>query len=72
MELSLDAIFIFIGQQPRTAWLDGVVARDDRGFVLTGPSVPAGSGWNLDRQPYLLESSLPGALRRGRRPPSTR
>jgi thioredoxin reductase (NADPH) len=65
IELTLDAIFIFIGQQPRTAWLDGVVARDDRGFVLTGPGVPTGSGWNLDRQPYLLESSLPGLFAAG-------
>ena len=65
VDLSLDAIFIFIGQQPRTAWLDGVVARDDRGFVLTGPGVPAGSGWNLDREPYLLESSLPGLFAAG-------
>jgi thioredoxin reductase (NADPH) len=65
MELSLDAMFIFIGQQPRTAWLDGAVARDERGFVLTGPSVPAGSDWNLDRQPFLLESSLPGLFAAG-------
>ena len=65
MELTLDAMFIFIGQQPRTAWLDGVVARDERGFVLTGPSVPAESGWNLDRQPFLLESSLPGLFAAG-------
>jgi thioredoxin reductase (NADPH) len=65
MELNLDAIFIFIGQQPRTAWLDGVVARDERGFVLTGPGVPAGSGWNLDRTPYMLESSLPGLFAAG-------
>jgi thioredoxin reductase (NADPH) len=65
MELNLDAMFIFIGQQPRTAWLDGVVARDERGFVLTGPGVPPGSGWNLDRDPYLLESSLPGLFAAG-------
>ena len=65
VELTLDAMFIFIGQQPRTAWLDGAVARDERGFVLTGPSVPAGSGWNLDRQPLLLESSLPGLFAAG-------
>ncbi len=65
MELTLDAMFIFIGQQPRTAWLDGAVARDERGFVLTGPSVPAESGWNLDRQPFLLESSLPGLFAAG-------
>ena len=65
MELTLDAMFIFIGQQPRTAWLDGAVERDERGFVLTGPSVPPGSGWNLDRQPFLLESSLPGLFAAG-------
>lgn len=62
IELGLDAMFVFIGQQPRTAWLDGVVARDDRGFVLTGPAVP---GWNLDRPPLLLESSLPGLFAAG-------
>jgi thioredoxin reductase (NADPH) len=65
IELSLDAMFIFIGQQPRTAWLEGVVARDERGFVLTGSSVPSGTGWNLDRDPYLLESSLPGLFAAG-------
>ena len=65
IELDLDAIFIFIGQQPRTAWLEGIVARDAQGFVLTGPSVPAGSGWNLDRHPYFLESSLPGLFAAG-------
>jgi len=65
LALTLDAMFIFIGQQPRTAWLDGAVARDERGFVLTGPSVPAESGWNLDRQPFLLESSLPGLFAAG-------
>jgi thioredoxin reductase (NADPH) len=64
-ELALEAMFIFIGQQPRTAWLEGVVARDERGFVLTGPSVPGDGGWNLDRQPFLLESSLPGLFAAG-------
>jgi thioredoxin reductase (NADPH) len=65
VELDLDAMFIFIGQQPRTAWLAGVVACDQRGYVLTGPSVPSGSAWNLDRSPYLLESSLPGLFAAG-------
>ena len=62
LDLALDAMFIFIGQQPRTAWLDGIVARDERGFVLTGPNVP---GWALDREPFLLESSLPGLFAAG-------
>jgi thioredoxin reductase (NADPH) len=65
MDLDLDAMFIFIGQQPRTAWLEGAVARDERGFVLTGSSVPSSAGWNLDREPYLLESSMPGLFAAG-------
>jgi thioredoxin reductase (NADPH) len=65
LRLDLAAAFIFIGQQPRTAWLEGMVARDDRGFILTGPDVPAGLGWNLDREPYLLESSFPGLFAAG-------
>jgi len=63
-ELPLAAIFVFIGQQPRTEWLEGTVIRDPSGFVMTGAQLiedgkrPA--GWGLDRDPYLLESSLPG------------
>jgi len=63
--MSVSAIFVFIGQQPRTAWLDGVVARDARGFVLTGTEVGAEHGWNLDREPFLLEASLPGLFAAG-------
>ena len=61
-----NAMFIYIGCLPRTEWLEGTVVRDDRGFVLAGPDLlkngkrPA--GWNLDRDPYLLESSLPGVF----------
>ena len=65
LELPLAALFVFIGQQPRTAWLDGIVARDDRGFLLTGPSVTPELGWNLDRPPFLLESSMPGLFAAG-------
>src|SRR3954471_6600716 len=59
-------MFIFIGAAPRTDWLDGVVVRDARGFVRTGPDLmtegkpPA--GWPLDREPYYLESSVPGVF----------
>ncbi|MGD9528454.1 FAD-dependent oxidoreductase [Pseudonocardia sp.] len=60
------ALFIFIGAAPRTDWLDGVVERDERGFVRTGPDlVVAGrppAGWPLDREPYYLESSVPGVF----------
>ena len=65
LELPLSAVFVFIGQQPRTAWLEGVVACDDRGFVLTGSDVADGHGWSLDREPGLLESSLPGVFAAG-------
>ena len=59
--LPADACFVFIGALPRTDWLDGVVARDDRGFILAGPDV-AGNGWPLARDPYLLETSVPGVF----------
>jgi thioredoxin reductase (NADPH) len=54
-----DACFVFIGASPRTDWLDGVVARDERGFILAGPDAQA-AGWPLKRDPYLLETSVPG------------
>ena len=56
-----DACFVFIGAAPRTDWLDGVVARDDRGFILAGPDVQD-AGWALPREPYLLETSVPGVF----------
>ncbi len=65
LELPVSAAFVFIGQQPRTAWLEAAVARDDRGFVLTGPQVGPKQGWKLDRDPFLLESSLPGLFAAG-------
>jgi thioredoxin reductase (NADPH) len=65
LELPISAVFVFIGQQPRTAWLDGVVARDEKGFILTGAEVADRHGWNLDREPFLLESSLPGLMAAG-------
>ncbi len=58
------AMFIFIGALPRTDWLAGTVERDDRGFILTGPDVMHGGehpkGWGLDRDPFLLETNVPG------------
>jgi len=60
------SLFIFIGAEPRTAWLDGVVERDAHGFLLAGNDLvrdgklPA--GWNVDRQPFLLETSVPGVF----------
>jgi thioredoxin reductase (NADPH) len=58
------AMFIFIGALPQTQWLDGVVERDGRGFILTGPDLIAGDrgpkGWTLERDPFLLETNVPG------------
>ena len=58
------AVFIFIGAEPRTEWLDGVIERDARGFILTGADLmPDGKrpkGWTLDRDPGLLETNVPG------------
>jgi len=56
-----DACFVFIGAQPRTDWLAGVVARDDRGFILAGAEAQ-GNGWPLARDPYPLETSVPGVF----------
>ena len=58
------ALFIFIGAEPRTAWLDGTVERDPRGFVLTGSDLMRNGkrpkGWSLERDPGLLETNVPG------------
>jgi len=59
--LQADACFVFIGASPRTEWLSGVVARDERGFILAGPDVPE-NGWPLGRDPYVLETSVPGVF----------
>ncbi|MDP9369893.1 MAG: FAD-dependent oxidoreductase, partial [Chloroflexota bacterium] len=62
--LSASALFIFIGAQPGTGWLDGVVERDERGFILTGRDLMRDGkrpkGWTADRDPFLLEASVPG------------
>ncbi len=59
--IDADACFVFIGASPRTDWLEGVVARDGRGFILAGPDVQT-NGWPLARDPYPLETSVPGVF----------
>jgi len=58
------AMFIFIGALPQTDWLAGIIERDDRGFIRTGPDLMRGGqrpkGWEPDRDPFLLETSVPG------------
>jgi thioredoxin reductase (NADPH) len=53
-------LFIFIGADAETAWLPPEIALDAKGYVLTGPDVSAAGRWQLDRDPYLLETSVPG------------
>lgn len=68
------SLFIFIGAEPCTEWVEGAIARDDKGFILTGadmwqadlglavhqPNTP--QPWRLDRDPYLLETNVPGVF----------
>ena len=65
-------LYLFIGAQPLTDWLDGVVARDSKGFVVAGPDLSAGGkrprGWNLDRPPCHLETGVPGVFVAGDAP----
>jgi thioredoxin reductase (NADPH) len=63
-------LYAFIGAKPRTDWLGDSIARDEHGFILTGPDVGAlvngdRSGWLLRRPPFLLETSAPGVFAAG-------
>jgi thioredoxin reductase (NADPH) len=62
--LDAAAMFVFIGQAPRTDWLAGIVERDGAGFVVTGPALARTGdrvpGWSLVREPLMLETSVPG------------
>jgi thioredoxin reductase (NADPH) len=65
-DVAAQHLFVFIGAAPLTSWLDGVLERDDHGFVLTGPDLAVDgeppSEWPLDRMPYHLEASVPGVF----------
>jgi thioredoxin reductase (NADPH) len=55
-------LFVFIGADAETAWLPTDIARDARGYVLTGDDVVKAGRWSHNRDPYLLESSVPGVF----------
>ncbi len=67
--LPASAMFIFIGAVPRTELVGSLVARDTAGFILTGPDLLRNGrlpeGWQLNREPYLLETSCPGVFAAG-------
>ena len=62
-------LFVFIGAEPRTDWLGAAVARDEKGFVYTGPDLVVNGtrppGWDRDRDPFYLECSVPGIFAAG-------
>jgi thioredoxin reductase (NADPH) len=61
-----NSLFVFIGAEPCTSWLDGTIERDERGFILTGPDLlkpgKRPKGWTLERDPSLLETNIPGVF----------
>jgi thioredoxin reductase (NADPH) len=67
--LSANSLYVFIGAEPRTDWLAGVVERDARGFILTGTDLLRNGkhprGWPLERDPYWMETSVPGIFAAG-------
>ncbi|HKT04250.1 MAG TPA: FAD-dependent oxidoreductase [Rugosimonospora sp.] len=68
-EVPAGHLFVFIGAEPRTEWLDGSVFRDSRGFVCTGPDLLRDGrrppGWDRERDPFYLETSVPGVFAAG-------
>jgi thioredoxin reductase (NADPH) len=64
--LHSNALFIFFGAKPYTDWVGDAIARDRLGYVLTGPDIYVNGrlprSWRVDREPFLLESSMPGVF----------
>jgi thioredoxin reductase (NADPH) len=73
--LPATSLFIFIGAESHTSWLNGVVKGDEKGYILTGPDLvhegQPPKGWPLDREPFFLETSVPGIFARGDEPASS-
>ena len=59
-------LFVMTGADPNTGWLNGCIVLDAKGFINTGLDLSSenlsAAGWSLNRQPYLLETSLPGVF----------
>lgn len=67
--MDTSAVFIFIGSAPRTEMLNGMMQTDDKGYILTGPDLVRVNnkveGWDLDRDPFILETNIPGVYAAG-------
>jgi thioredoxin reductase (NADPH) len=63
--VAADALFVLIGAHPHTDWLPPEIARNARGFLLTGEEFPDECNWPLERRPYPLETSMPGVFAAG-------
>ena len=63
-EVEAESVFVFIGARPHTDWLPETIVRDERGFIRTGPDLSDSDlqFWPLDREPFLLEASVPGVF----------
>ena len=64
VRVAADALFVLIGARPQTGWLPAEIARDERGFLLTGDEIRS-DDWPLQRRPLPLETSMPGVLAAG-------
>jgi len=60
-----DGLFVFTGADAETGWLPPAIARDERGYLLTGAQVQTAGAWPQERDPYLLETSAPGVFAAG-------
>ena len=63
--VAADFLFVFIGAHPHTDWLGDIIARDERGFILSGTDLLRDGGasrWTLEREPAPLETSIPGVF----------
>lgn len=63
--VAADALLLHIGADPHTAWLPAEIARDEKGFILTGPDLDGHASWPLERAPFQFESSVPFVLAAG-------